>query len=82
MPISIKIYISNCYSSPTNLNIQGGSSVKSNEGRTQSDPAVIAIYALRITPLLTQISGKSKEKNTIPPKQAAFANDLNGIGTL
>ena len=46
------LYVNNCYSSPTDLYIQGGRSIKSEEGATQGDPAAMAIYALGITPLL------------------------------
>ena len=43
----------------------------------------MAIYALGITPLIAWLSKKSKENTNSPPKnQVAFADDLNGIGTL
>ena len=49
---SVSTYINNCYSSPTDLYIKGGRSIKSEEEATQSDPTAMAIYALGITPLL------------------------------
>ena len=43
----------------------------------------MAIYALGITPLIAWLSKKSKENTNSPPtNQVAFADDLNGIGTL
>ena len=49
---SISTYVNNCYSSPTDLYIQGGRSIKLEAGTTQGDLTAMAIYALGITPLL------------------------------
>ena len=49
---SISTYVNNCYSSQTDLYIQGGRSIKSEEGSTQGDPTAMAIYSLGITHLL------------------------------
>ena len=80
---SISTYVNNCYSSPADLYIQGGRSIKSEEETTQGDPTEMAIYALGITPLLAWLSKKSSEGNSASAsKQVAFADDLNGIGTV
>ena len=83
---SISTYVNNCYSSPTDLYIQGGRSIKSEEGTTQGDQAMttaMTINALGITPLLAWLSKKSNEGNSASAsKQVAFADDLNGIGTV
>ena len=43
----------------------------------------MAIYALGITALLAWLNKKSNEGNsTSSSKQVAFADDLNGIGTV
>ena len=49
---SILVYVNNCYSSPTDLYIQGGRSITSEEGTIQGELTAIAIYALGITTLL------------------------------
>ena len=81
---SISTYINNCYSSPTDLYIQGGRSVKSEEGTTtQGDPTTLAIYVLGIAPLLASLSKKSSEgESTSASKQDAFAHGLNGLATV
>ena len=80
---SISAYVNNSYSSPTDLYSQGGRSIKLEEGTTQDDPTAMAIYALGITPLLAWLSKKSNEgKTASASKQVAFADDLNGIGTV
>ena len=80
---SISPYVTNYYSSPTDLYIQDGRSIKSEEGTTQGDPTAMAIYALGITPLLAWLSKKSNEGNSASAsKHVAFADDLNGIGTV
>ena len=80
---SLSTYNNNRYSTPSKLYIQGGISLKSEEGTTQGDPTAMAIYTLGITPLIAWLSKKSKENTNSPPiNQVAFADDLNGIGTL
>ena len=45
----IAVFVRNCYALPSRLFIIGGSELKSSEGMTQGDPAVVAIYAIAIT---------------------------------
>ena len=76
-------YVNNCYSSPTDLYIQGGRSIKLEEETTQGDLAIMPIYALGITPLLAWLNKKSNEGNSASAsKDVAFADDLNGIFTV
>ena len=43
----------------------------------------MAIYAFDITPLLAWLSKKSNQVNSASvSKQVAFADDLNGLGTV
>ena len=49
---AVASFSNNCYSTPSDLFVQGGKRLKSLERMIQRDPAAIAIYALRITPLL------------------------------
>ena len=80
---SISTYINNFYLSPTDLYIQGARSIKSEQGTTKSDSTAMVISALGITPLLEWLSKKSNEGNSASSsKQLAFADDLNGIGTV
>ena len=80
---SLATYINNCYSLPTDLYVQGGKLIKSEEGTTQGDPTAMAIYALGMTPFLAWLNKKSNESDIFPsPKQVAFADDLNGIGSI
>ena len=66
---SISACVNNCYSSPTDLYIQGGQSIKSKEGTTPGYHTAMAIYAFGIMPLLVWLSKKSKMKVTVhlPP---------------
>ena len=80
---SISAYINNCYLSTADLYIQGRRSIKLEEGITQGNPTATATYALGITPFLTWLSKKSNEGNSASgSKNVAFADDLNGIGTV
>ena len=43
----------------------------------------MAIYSLGFKPLLVWLSNLSKEKTErFPSRQVAFADDLNGVGSL
>ncbi len=73
----LAIYTINCYQSPSRLFVQGGKEISSAEGTTQGNPVAMPIYAIGITPLLCKI----KEPNS-NVTQAAFADDLAGVGKL
>ena len=70
-------YTINCYQIPSRLFVQGRKEISSAEGATQGDPVAMPIYAIGITPLLSEI----KEPNS-NVTQAAFADDLDGVGKL
>ena len=73
---SLSTYVNNCYSSLTDLYIQGERSIKSKDGITQGDLTAMAIYALAITPVLAWPSKKSNEGNSAPAsKHVAFVDD-------
>ena len=76
-------FINNFYLIPSGLFIQGGKPLKSLEGMTQGDPVAMGIYALEITPLLAWVSRLLKEETErFPLRKVAFADDLNGVGSL
>ena len=53
------------------------------EGTTRGETAAMAIYSLVFKPLLVWLSNLSKEKTErFPSRQVAFADDLNGVGSL
>jgi hypothetical protein len=66
----------NCYATPSRLFVTGGDEISSEEGTTQGDPIAMPIYAIGIDPLIRAL----KEVNGI--KQAGFADDLSGAGSL
>ena len=70
-------YTINCYQIPSRLFVQGRKEISSAEGATQGDPVAMPIYAIGITPLLSEI----KEPNS-NVTQAAFADDLAGVGGI
>ena len=45
---SISTYVKNCYSSPTDLYIQGGRSINSEEGTMQGDPTAMTILGYNV----------------------------------
>ncbi len=61
----------NTYQSHIKLLLQGGEHLLSEEGTTQGDPLAMAMYALGIYPLITQLCG--------PARQVWFADDAGSI---
>jgi hypothetical protein len=72
----IAIYTYNCYARPARLFVTGGGEISSQEGTTQGDPIAMPIYAIGLDPLI----GLLKLCNGV--KQADFADDLAGVGSL
>lgn len=77
----ISIYVNNCYKIPPRLFIIGGEEIISQEGTTQGDPTAMAIYALGIMPLLTQLINTMEEQK-YDIKIVAYADDITGAGKL
>ena len=80
---SISTYINNCYSSATDLYIQGAWSKKVRWGNNTRWPHSNGnICIQKNTPLFAWLSKKSNEYKSISAsKQVPFADDLNGVGT-
>ena len=80
---TLAMFINNCYSIPRDPFAQRGKRLKSSEGTLQGDPAAMAIYALRIIPLLAWLSNFPKENTEkFQSRQVAFEDFLNGVGSL
>ena len=77
----IATYINNCYCSPANLFIIGGSKILSKEGTTQGDPTAMAAYALGVTPLLHFFHEFASSHNH-RTKEVAFADDFTISGKI
>ena len=93
----ISTFIRNCYLKPARLFVVGGIEIKSEEGTTQGDPTAMPAYALGIAPLLmsltepnrpTQVTNTMLDEQVIQltnetkARQAAYADDLTGSGTI
>jgi len=76
-------YVTNTYCQPARLFIIGGKELSSKEGTTQGDPISMAVYALGLGPLLTQlILDQELASNEDNVKLAAYADDLAAGGGL
>ena len=79
---SIAIFIHNCFSRPSRLFIIGSVEIASSKGTTQSDPVVMAVYAITITPIILMIIEITESYSEGTLKAAAYANDLTVAGCI
>lgn len=81
MPLTTEIatYVINCYSTPARLFVVGGLELKSQEGTTQGDPLGMAIYALRITPMMNLMLVAIGDQHN---KMVGFADDISAAGSI
>ena len=83
---TISTFIRNCYLKPARLFVVGGIEIASEEGTTQGDPSAMPVYALGISPLLLCLAEPNKpnmeEDVLLKARQAAYADDLAGCGTI
>ena len=75
----ISTYVNNCYLKPARLFVTGGVEITSQEGTTQGDPTAMPVYALGLAPLLLRLSDPLSDEKA---RQAAYADDLTGSGTI
>ena len=78
----IAVFVRNYYSLPSRLFIIGGSELKSCEGKTQGDPAAMAIYAIAIIPLLLMLVDQAEQLPGKKTKSVAYADDFTGAGSI
>ena len=75
----IATFTYNCYSLAARMFVSGGHEILSQEGVTQGCALSMPIYALGLLPLMSAIK-LGIEENSL--KQAAYADDLAGVGKL
>ena len=75
-------YIYNSYCVPTCLFVIGGTEIKSQEGTTQGDPISMGAYGIGLMPLLNRLSSETSNSVDNIQKQSAFADDVNGAGSI
>ena len=79
---SLAQYLENTYSEPVNLHVVTNTNrqedtIKSREGTTQGDPVAMAMYALGLSALQSEIRFEITDI-----KQVAYADDLTGAGKI
>ena len=78
---AISTFVTNCYTTPARLFVIGGTEIRFNEGTTQEDPVVMAIYAIGITPLIMMII-ELVTTRCDDLKMVAFVDDFSAAGKL
>ena len=78
---AISTFVRNCYSTPAQLFVIRGSELKSNEGTTQGDHVVMAVYALDIT-LLKMMMVELVSIKCDDMEMVAFTQDFGPAGKL
>ena len=85
---AISTFVRNCYMRPARLFVVGGIEIASEEGTTQGDPTSMPTYAIAIRPLLSTLAqlhfgnDDQNEDAVDKARQAAYADDLTGGGTI
>ena len=77
----LSTFVSNCYLVTVRLFILGNKEIKSKEGTTQSDPTVMAAYALRVAPLIHFLH-QYVSMNNHRCKEVASADDFTIAGKI
>jgi len=75
----ISTYVINCYSDPARLFVISGLELKSQEGRTQGDPLGMAVYVLRITPMMNILLMAIGDQHN---KMVGFADAIAAAGSI
>jgi hypothetical protein len=71
---TLSTIVVNCYRTPARLFVMGGLELSSCEGTTQVDPLAMAMYAIAISPLLSDLTGLARH--------VWFADDAQAVGKI
>ena len=74
-------FVQNYYNRPTGLFIIGEREIRSNEGKTQGDPTVKAIYAIAITTLILMVVDITHQDDS-STKTAAYVDDFTAANKM
>ena len=79
---AISFFVKICYSSPSRLFIIGGKELKTKEGITQGDPVSMAIYGIRVTPLINMLIDIVVTSTENQVAVLVYADEFSGAGKL